>query len=116
MNKVLVIVEGEVREKDFLNRYKEVKKINNDLEIVPYRQNIKELYRICSEYIFDGIKPDNILDILKVSTNIKRDDLKLLDSKFTDIYLIFDLDLQNKKENQTIKSYFFEIGALIDFF
>ena len=52
MNRILLIVEGEKREKDFFEQYKKVKKISDDLEIVPFCQNIKELFQLSKDYIF----------------------------------------------------------------
>lgn len=115
VNRILLIVEGEVREKDFFDRYKIVKKMENNICVVPFRQNIKELYRLCCDYIFDGIKPNNLVDILKDS-NISSEDLKLLDGAFTDVYLIFDLDIQNAIINEKISLYLQTIEELISFF
>ncbi len=115
MNRVLLIVKGEVREKTFFNRYKYVKKMDNNLEVVPFNQNIKELYRVCKEYIFNGIKPDNILDILKDS-NISDDDKQLLNGLYTDVYLVFDFDIQNAIKESYYKDYFSVIKELVDFF
>ena len=115
MNRILLIVEGEVREKDFFDRYKNVKKMENNISVVPFRQNIKELFRLCREYIFDGIKPNDVIDILKDS-NISADDKKLLDGKFTDRYLIFDLDIQNALDGEKINGYLKTIKDLVLFF
>ena len=115
VNRILLIVEGEVREKQFFERYKVVKKIEGNLEVVPFHQNIKELYRLCKGYIFNGIKPDNIIDILKDS-NISKDDKELLNGNFTDVYLIFDFDIQNARQIAFVKRYIEEIRELVIFF
>ena len=115
MNRILLIVEGEKREKDFFDQYKKVKKFSNDLEIVPFCQNIKELFRLSKEYIFNGIKPNNIIDIL-MDSNVSEDDKKRLEGQFTDVYLIFDLDIQNAKTDDAIIDYLNDIKELILFY
>ena len=115
MNRILLIVEGEKREKDFFEQYKKVKKFSDDLEIVPFCQNIKELFRLSKEYIFNGIKPNNIIDIL-MDSNISEDDKKKLEGRFTDVYLIFDLDIQNAKTDSAIIDYLNDIKDLILFY
>ena len=115
MNRILLIVEGENREKVFFDRYKTVKKMEDNLDVVPFRQNIKELYRLCSSYIFNGIKPNNIIDILRDS-NITPEDAELLKGKFTDIYLIFDLDIQNAQTQGNIINYLKEVSEVVEFF
>ena len=116
VNRILLIVEGEDREKIFFSRYKTVKKMEDNLDVVPFRQNIKELYRLCKDYIFGDIKPDNIIDILKDAPSISNNDKMLLEGKFTDIYLIFDLDIQNAETNENVASYLNDIKDLILFF
>lgn len=115
MNRILLIVEGEKREKDFFEQYKKVKKISDDLEIVPFCQNIKELFQLSKDYIFNGIKPDNIVDIL-IDSNISEEDRKLLEGPFTDVYLIFDLDIQNAEEDSGIADYLKDIKELVSFY
>lgn len=115
MNRILLIVEGENRERVFFNRYKAVKKMEDNLDIVPFRQNIKELYRLCSSYIFDGIKPNNIIDILR-NSNITPKDADLLEGRFTDIYLIFDLDIQNAQTEDNVVNYLKEVSEVVEFF
>ena len=115
MNRILLIVEGENREKVFFDRYKTVKKMEDNLDVVPFRQNIKELYRLCSSYIFDGIKPNNIIDILRHS-NITPKDAELLEGRFTDIYLIFDLDIQNAQTEDNAINYLKDVGEVVEFF
>ena len=115
MNRILLIVEGEKREKTFFEQYKEVKKLSNDLEIVPFCQNIKDLFRLSKEYIFNGIKPNNIIDIL-VNSNISKADKERLNGPFTDVYLIFDLDIQNARLNGAITKYLEDVRELISFF
>lgn len=116
MNKILLIVEGENREVTFFSKYKSVKRMNDNLEVVPFKQNIQELYRLCKGYIFNGIKPNNIVDIMLDATNISESDKDLLQNKFTDVYLIFDLDIQNAIKEENIVNYLKEVNDLIDFF
>lgn len=115
MNRILLIVEGEKREKIFFDRYKTVKKMDNNLDVVPFRQNIKELFRLCNSYIFDGIKPNNIIDILR-NSNITQKDAELLEGQFTDIYLIFDLDIQNAQTRANVIDYLNEVSEVVKFF
>lgn len=115
MNRILLIVEGEKREKIFFDRYKTVKKMDDALDVVPFRQNIKELFRLCSSYIFDGIKPNNIIDILR-NSNITPKDAELLEGQFTDIYLIFDLDIQNAQAEDNVINYLKEVSEVVEFF
>lgn len=111
MNRILLIVEGDNRENVFFGRYKTVKKMEDNLDIVPFRQNIKELYRLCNSYIFNGIKPDNIID-----SNIRPEDFELLKGKFTDVYLIFDLDIQNAQTEDNVFNYLKEVSEVVEFF
>ena len=115
MNRILLIVEGEKREKVFFDRYKTVKKMDSNLDVVPFRQNIKELFRLCNSYVFDGIKPDNTIDILR-NSNITQEDAELLEGQFTDIYLIFDLDIQNAQTRDNVIDYLKEVSEVVEFF
>lgn len=115
MNRVLLIVEGERKERAFFEQYQKVKKMENNLDIVSFRQNINELYRICKEYIFDGIKPNNILDII-MDSNISKSDKEKLKGKFTDIYLVFDLDIQNAITEDNVQDYLENVVEIIKFF
>ena len=83
--------------------------MEDNLDVVPFRQNIKELYRLCSSYIFYGIKPNNLIDILRDS-NITPKDADLLEGQFTDIYLIFDLDIQNAQTRDNVIDYLKEVS------
>ena len=121
MTKILIICEGKTEYK-FITRYTDVIKSGN-FEVVTFRQNIIELYNIASEYIFGDIKPDNILDIIKEgATNIEEEDKEKLNNKYTDIYLIFDFDLQIQmfdKEQLTKKEiyeYLKKLHSVIEFF
>ena len=115
MNRILLIVEGEKREKAFFEQYKKVKQFDNNLEVVPFCQNIKELFRLSKEYIFNGIKPDNLIDILQ-NSNIPEEEKRKLDGLFTDIYLIFDLDIQNARLEYKVSDYLDDVRELILFF
>lgn len=121
MNKILIICEGKT-EYNFITQYTNVIKSDN-FEVVTFRQNIIELYNIACEYIFDDIKPDNILDIIREkATNIKKEDKEKLNNKYTDIYLIFDFDLQiqmynkDQLEKKDIYDYLKKINSIVNFF
>lgn len=117
MSKILLIVEGNQEERDFFERYNETRK-SSTFSVVSFNKNIFSLYKICEEYIFDGIKPNNIVDVLKDNLNNPTvEDLEKLNDKYTDIFLIFDLDLQNhRKPFQTCDEYLNKVFELIDFF
>ena len=97
MNKILLIVEGCQEEPEFFEQYKKVKECSN-FAIVAFKKNIFDLFKTCKEYIFGDIKPNNIIDILREKiNNPSEEEKRILDNRFTDVYLIFDLDVQNYK-------------------
>lgn len=117
MSNVLLIVEGEQEEKEFFEHFNHVKDTSS-FSVFPFCQNILYLHEICKEYIFGDIKPDNIIDILKEQlTNISKEDLEKLNHKYTDVFLIFDLDLQNHKSRlMGVDDYLKKVLDLIEFF
>lgn len=117
MSKILLIVEGAQEEKEFFEAYNKTF-LEERISVVCFKQNIFKLYEICKEYIIHGIKPTNIIPIIKEAINdISDDERSILDQKYTDVFLIFDLDLQNHRTcYQCIEEYLTKISYLLDFF
>lgn len=114
-NNVLIITEGGDTEVGFLNRFISVFK-KEDIHIVPFRQNIKALFDLISTYTIDGILPTSIIPILKSQPTILPSDKLLLDMKYTDVFLIFDLDIQNSNQCSSMQNYLNYVEQLIEVF
>ena len=91
-SKILVLVEGQKTDPKLMKHLLEVYGIDQSHEIVSYNTNIYTLY---NEMFQDG-DPDS-LDILQILKEHEKDDTirKLLNQRFSDILLIFDLDPQD---------------------
>ena len=90
--KILLCVEGEKTEEKLLRYLFEIYGLDLDFTIVPYRTNIHQLYR----QMFEDQDPAS-LDLIQVLKERERDPEKraLLDERYTDIFLVFDLDPQD---------------------
>ena len=91
-SKILVLVEGQKTDPKLMKHLLEVYDIDQSHEIVSYNTNIYTLY---NEMFQDG-DPDS-LDILQILKEHEKDDTirELLNQRFSDILLIFDLDPQD---------------------
>lgn len=87
-SRALLVVEGHGAEEKFFSPLKG--KFNLNMEIVPYQGNISMLYDDMSQSDFYG----NIPDLLK-SRETDPVKLAILNSVFTDIYVVLDLDPQH---------------------
>lgn len=115
-SKVLIITEGKDTEVGFFQRFIKVFKQEDNIEIVPFSQNIKELYSLMQEYVFEGIYPNNTLEILRQQPTITAEDKQKLKGKFSDIFLVFDLDIQNSVQFASLEEYLDIVEKLIIFF
>lgn len=98
MNKnILLIVEGDKTEKEFFKRIEELlnEKLKCHFNIYSFKTNIYTLY--------NKIKKDdyylNIQDVLIEMNEEYRNELE--EKSFSDVYLIFDLDAQHTRINET---------------
>lgn len=89
--KILLLVEGERREKDLMNHLLKVYEINESHEIVSYKTSIYDLY----DRMFLGDGPE-MLDLLQVLKEHEKDPAVkvIFDDHYSDVILIFDLDPQ----------------------
>lgn len=111
-NKILLIVEGDKEEQAYARYFEVLSKISP--EIVVFHQNIKNLGLLVKKYTFNGIKPNNLKDII-LDGNLSDEDREKLNHSFTDTFLIFDLDIQNADDGK-IKEYLNEIRELLVIF
>lgn len=108
-SKILVLVEGQKTDPKLMKHLLEVYDIDQSHEIVSYNTNIYTLY---NEMFQDG-DPDS-LDILQILKEHEKDDTirELLNQRFSDILLIFDLDPQDPlyapEKVLTMMNYFVE--------
>lgn len=115
-SKILLITEGEGVEVKFFKKYISVtKKLGT--EIVPFSENVLTLYKHIKSYAFNGIEA-NTRDILRAYPHLSDENKAKLDpqNKYTDIFLIFDLDIQNAKEPKNIKQYLELVRELLNYF
>lgn len=91
-SKILVIVEGAKTDFNLMNRLLNVYGISETHQVVSYNTNIYTLYNQLPD---DYDEYDNI-DLLQLLKERERDESKLalLNERYTDILLIFDLDPQ----------------------
>jgi len=115
-NKILLITEGADVEVRFFKKYISVTK-KQGAEIVPFSENILKLYKHIKSYDFNGIEA-NTRDVLRTYPHLTDENKAKLDSKnkYTDIFLIFDLDIQNAKEPKKIKQYLERVRELLNYF
>ena len=91
--KALVIVEGADDEPRLLRRLATVCKLDLEMEIVPVRFNIHQLYQLLAEADFQA----DIRKILAGLPTISPDQKQLLSStRFAYTYLMYDADLQHR--------------------
>lgn len=89
---ILLIVEGDRRERDFFNRLEEV--FDLGYEIYSLKTNIYSLYKKMKDYEFNA----DIVEVLK-ETNLSVEERKLLNNKFAYVYLVFDFDIQHNSRH-----------------
>lgn len=91
---VLLIVEGGRQEPRFFRKMQTLYRNMSDSEIISYNTNIHALIERC--FIGDEIDDDlSLQDVLKESPTCSDDDI--LYRKYTDIYLLFDMDPQDHR-------------------
>jgi len=90
--KILIIVEGSRADTRLMRHLFEIYQIEAKYEIIPYNTNIYVLY---NQMFYDG-KPED-MDILQVLNEHEPNEKKkqILEQKFNEILLIFDLDPQD---------------------
>ena len=88
---ILLIVEGERREKEFFNQVS--KTFGLKFTIYTYKTNIYSLYSRLKNYDFNA----DIIGVLNELNN-KQINEKLLDKRFAYVYLIFDFDIQHNSQ------------------
>lgn len=91
--KILVVTEGERQEFRLVQRLKDVYLPQEIVEIVPYRNNIYNLYKKLSDYCDDDFSSLDFVNVL-LETEQDFEKKQLLSQKFTDILLIFDFERQ----------------------
>lgn len=96
--RILALVEGEKPDVSLMSNLLCVYSIDSKFEIIPYGTNIYALYKEMSSY---GDFGTDRLDILLVLKSREKDPARkeLLEGRFTDIILIFDLDPQDPLYN-----------------
>lgn len=108
MNNILFITEGPVDEKDFLEKMYEIFYPGKDYNIYPYETKIHTL----TASLFQEDKLDENLDIRLTLKALEKDEKKkaILSQKYTDIFLVFDLDPHDKQAD------FEKIKKLVEYF
>lgn len=109
MSNILVVSEGAVREKEYLEKC--FKAIGKEIPaIFSYCCNAYSLYNVLLKNYDDG-SPVNLLDVLKECQATPKQDLSILERSYTDIYLVFDLDYHaanNLEQAKTVFEYLLE--------
>lgn len=96
--KILVVAEGEKRERPFLQQAFKLYGVNADLYV--FHANIYNLYRAMEELDFCG----DLRDVLGTLPCMKNQDLKTLqETRFAYTYLIFDCDAQHTMDEKKDK-------------
>lgn len=93
----LIIIEGESREKSFFTKLCELISVDKNTTIIPFCNDIYELYKKIEELDFNTTTLDVILKYVNIDDEL-RENLKT--TKFVNTYLVFDLDLQNNSEDR----------------
>ena len=88
---ILLIVEGERREKEFFNQVS--KTFGLEFTIYTYKTNIYSLYSRLKNYDFNA----DIIGVLR-ELNSKQPNEVFLDKRFAYVYLIFDFDIQHNSQ------------------
>lgn len=98
--KILFIVEGENDEPDFFEQARVVFFHNYEINYYTYKTSIHDLI----DNIFDGDEIDEDIDIKKMlRANEKDPKMKeRLGEKYTDIYMVFDMEPHYHKDNSAI--------------
>ena len=89
---ILLIVEGEKREKDFFERISET--FGLEFTIFSFQTNIYSLYNRLKKYDFNA----DIVGVLK-ELNLKKSETNFLNKRFAYVYLIFDFDIQHNSQH-----------------
>ena len=94
---VLFVVEGGRGEPRFLDNLMRAFRTDTDYKVFTYKTNIHKMI----EGMMDGEEIDHDLDFLTYlrSVNNNAGDASVLDNRFSDIYLFFDMDPQDSKYN-----------------
>ena len=104
MSNILVVSEGAVREKNYLEKcFKAIGK--ESPAIFSYCCNAYSLYNVLLKNYNDGV-PVNLLDVLKECQTSTKQDLSILERPYTDIYLVFDLDYHAASTLEQAKTVF----------
>lgn len=95
----LLIIEGEQCEKNFFDKLIEIIRVDKNIKIVKFCNDIYELYKKIEDLQYTTIK-NVILKELQLDEQTREE---LSSTKFVYTYLIFDLDLQDgqKEEHQS---------------
>ena len=97
----LIIIEGESCEKSFFQKLCNLISIDRNTLVIPFCNDIYELYQKIKEYDFNTTTKDVILNCLELNDEIKN---VIKNTKFVNTYLVFDLDLQNDSEDRHIEN------------
>lgn len=97
--KILVLVEGEKTEEKIFKRLLDVYEISDRHEIIAYKTDIYSLY---GEMFVDN--DADAIDLVQLLKSREKDEnkKKMLDSEFSDVILIFDLDPPSEKDTRKI--------------
>ena len=92
--KILLLVEGEKADVEIMKRLLTVYELSVDYEIISYRTNIHQLY----SDLFESDDPSDF-DLLQLLKSRESDPEKhpIFDQRYSDIYLVFDLDPQDPR-------------------
>lgn len=116
---MLIVVEGEKREKPFIERLMQLYGINAELYV--FRANIYNLYLAMERMGFNG----DLRDVLAELPCMKGQDLDALrQTNFTYTYLIFDCDAhhtmdeedENRPVDEIVKENFQRLEKMVDYF
>lgn len=108
----LIIIEGEDREKEFFTRLCELISIDQNTTIIPFCNDIYELYKKIEELDFTTTTLDVILKCVNIDEGLRG---KLATTKFVNTYLVFDLDLQNDPEDKQAEN-LSKVAKMIELF
>lgn len=92
----LIIIEGEQCERAFFKKFVDFLRTEKNTEIVSFSNDIYELYKHIVE-LGDTDTKSVILNYCKIDDKTRK---KLRETKFVNIYLVFDLDIQDGYENE----------------
>ena len=92
----LLIIEGESCEKAFFNKFIKTIKADKNITIIPFCNDIYELYKNIEE-LGETTTKDVILNYCELDNKTRQ---LLNETKFVYTYLVFDLDLQDGNEDE----------------